>query len=60
MAQLSENKQDNPVSSRTWPRLFKFNKGRDKGSSYKYHIRTMSGEMTQEIYTSARRWLSKQ
>lgn len=60
MAELSENKQDNPVSSSIWPRQFKFNKGRDKGGSSKHHIRLGCGEMKQKITTSARRWLSKQ
>lgn len=55
MSELSENKQDNPVSSKTWPGQFKFNKGRDKGGSSKNHIRVRSAEMKLERNASARR-----
>lgn len=48
MAELRDNKQGNPVSSRAWPRQLKFNKGRDKGVSSKHHIRAGSGEMEQK------------
>lgn len=48
MAELCDNKQGNPVSSRAWPRQLKFNKGRDKGVSSKHHIRAGSGEMEQK------------